>query len=685
MRTKFVVLTVAFVLSLAGLWIACSRESGVAPIDQPPPVEGDAGAELFEWAIGPIDGITTAWHPMPREITVPVGTTLRLKCGGAPSSRMEWKNAEEVSGGDLGSIAECHIAAPGRHEISVAVGSARPREDRIQEYSDDPAGRGNRPASFRRMCIVNAIEVGPAQIGVVALEPRVVPLALTESSSNYETMKALRVGNTISRFRRLELNHYRTAVNRPIALGAKLIDSRFASIIETRISGERPILGAERIDLEMPGQYTVSVGPPMRDKSVVIETYKVSITSHQKGRDFVRDGERTTFVAATDPPGHEDEITWISSTKYGEAHPIVGHGPSFTVEFRSTVGSDGDPEPSQWLGVRADNAVFSQDQLGPQLELRQLTIEMDHLTTNFSQWGHAELTFTGSPAIQYFNLSVNGQWPIRNMPIQSVDGVGAVQGVSFGFDLGVPVGTQVTSVNGGWSLTNTIVGSMPPQTGSLVVTQRYLYEYFGEEEFPRAVYTAPPVLIGGQAQEQSKHNNEDFPNQESGVCKCVPTAVSNSLKFLKTRHKLNIADAAITPAQMETATGWNSTTMKCPSGWWNTKNTYMQNNNIPITTMTSMDIECAIKAIDKGCDVEIGAGAHRAALVGVTRLGGGKYAITVKHDVQQGQAGGTGKEGTQDGTYDAGTKKVTGGIQWFNDVTLINFVIECPAGVDPGC
>jgi len=94
----------------------------------------------------------------------------------------------------------------------------------------------------------------------------------------------------------------------------------------------------------------------------VIDTYKVSITSHQIGRDAISDDVPVTFVAKTDPPGHEQDITWISSTKFGIAEPVVGHGPTFTVEFHSTVGLDDPVTPSTWLGVRADNAVLVQDQ-----------------------------------------------------------------------------------------------------------------------------------------------------------------------------------------------------------------------------------------------------------------------------------------------------------------------------------
>ena len=667
------------VLACGSIWLSCGRDTTVVSSDRSLPVEGDEGAALFEWAIGPIEGITTAWHPAPSEITVPVGATFRLKCGGSRLAEIQWSNAQEVSRGDRGSIAECHIDTPGRHEISVTmepnVASGRDKRDRTQTTSSVHS------------CIVNGIDAGVDQVGVVALEPRVAPFLLTESSSNYETMKAVlggdEYGQGVSQLRHVGPNHYRTAVNRNVGLGATLTDPRFASVIETRITGERPTLGSELVYLQKPGRYTVSVGPPGKAKSILLETYKVTITgiTNSGGGSSVLDGEPATFVAKTDPPGYEDEITWVSSTKYGEAHPVVGHGAQFTVEFKNTSRND------SWLGVRADNAALNLDQATqPTLVLRQLSINLDNVVTNYSQWGHAELTFTGSASILYFNLSVNGQWPIQNMPVQSVDGVGVLQGVSFGFDLGVSVGTPVTSAGAGWALTGFPIAAMPAQTGTFGVTQQFFYEYYGIDGIiPLATYSAPPLLIGGAAQEGAKHNNENFPNQEAKKCACAPTAVSNSLKFLKARHNLNIPDAAITPVQMEAATRWGENVPdKCLASWPNSKNAYMQNHSLPITTATTADIECVIKAIDKGCDVEVNAAGHTAAIVGVTRHAGGKYTITIKHDVKQNEEGGTGKEGTEEGTFDAGTNKITG-IQWYNDVRVFNFVIECPTGVDPGC
>ena len=110
------------------------------------------------------------------------------------------------------------------------------------------------------------------------------------------------------------------------------------------------------------GVHTISVGPPDRAQEILVETYDVNFTSHIPGVDIVPEGEPVTFDAVTDPPGFESFITWIATTKYGTGTPVLGYGPVFTVQFDDTWTELEDGSIFQWLGVKADNAVFGQDQ-----------------------------------------------------------------------------------------------------------------------------------------------------------------------------------------------------------------------------------------------------------------------------------------------------------------------------------
>jgi hypothetical protein len=281
-----------------------------------------------------------------------------------------------------------------------------------------------------------------------------------------------------------------------------------------------------------------------------------------------------------------------------------------------------------------------------------------------------DVVFPGQTGVLYFNLNINGSWQVENIPVLSVDGP-ISQRVTHSFSLGVSPGVQVGSVNAGFSLTADTLTSMPPATGQVPVGDRTIIEYSGIQGQTLTYSQAAPLLGGGG--DGAKHTNEGVPNQECGTLECGPAAVSNSLKFLKAKHNLNIPDADITIDKMKQATGW--TAGGCPVGWFNTKNTYMQNNNIPITTTSTNNIADVITALDNNCDVELDATRHIAAIVGVQKLKDGKYAVTVAHDTKQNEAGGTIQE---TGTYDPATGVFTG-ITWVNNDTICGFVIECPS------
>ena len=86
------------------------------------------------------------------------------------------------------------------------------------------------------------------------------------------------------------------------------------------------------------------------------------ITGHVPEGDIVPEGVPVTFTAVTEPPGYEEDITWLATTKYGTGVPILGRGPTFTTQFDNTFGPHPDGGLWQWLGVKADNAAAGQDQ-----------------------------------------------------------------------------------------------------------------------------------------------------------------------------------------------------------------------------------------------------------------------------------------------------------------------------------
>ena len=191
------------------------------------------------------------------------------------------------------------------------------------------------------------------------------PFDLDEDATNAETMEFF-FGESIASFEPLPDGFF-TSTDRRIEMTVDVNYPEFAPLMEWRTIGQPikrwPRLGQQAtVYFEDAGMHMVAVGPPERSAHLVIETYEVSITSHQSGYDTVGDGETVTFEAVTNPPGFEQNIRWLSSTKYGMAIPVRGDGPTFTVQFADIWGREPDGSLFQWLGVKADNAIFNQDQ-----------------------------------------------------------------------------------------------------------------------------------------------------------------------------------------------------------------------------------------------------------------------------------------------------------------------------------
>jgi len=284
---------------------------------------------------------------------------------------------------------------------------------------------------------------------------------------------------SVAALRQLSKNSFRTSVNQEIQLTARVAPSRLATRLEWRVLAGQRLLGVlrggeVRIAFSRPGRYTVEVGP----RVLTFEIYRTVLTSHETGRDTVPLGVPVTFTAVTEPPGFEQDITWVASGGEGGAEPLLGQGPSFTVTF-----SD---EAASRLGVKADNAAFTQSAIlpppgGPTLALFQVDATLDGSTIVNSDWGSADLTFVGSSSVQYFNLSLNGFWAVQNMPVLSNEGSGVIQTQTFNFALGVPSGTPVSSMSYGLTLSTTLLSSPQPATGTASVGDRAVLIATGEE------------------------------------------------------------------------------------------------------------------------------------------------------------------------------------------------------------
>jgi hypothetical protein len=374
--------------------------------------------------IGPIDGLTTGWHPAPASTWIPAKATVQFKQTAEPQDQVVWTGAVETSRDITGSVAVLPAGISGRHVIRVQV---------------------IRSSGFihERSCTIHATDVAAGEIRVRRIRVEADEVQLDETSGNHETMTHY-FGRSIAKLRKLRAASgsrdtqramsaaYLTSVDRELRLTIDVEPAEFAPLIEWRLDGGPRWLGTEvAAALDAPGVHVLSAGPPQVEERVQIDTYSVSITSHVTGMDIVPEGATVTFTAVTDPPGYEDYITWCSSTMFGQGSPVLGSGATFTAEFSETFGQLPTGGPWQWLGVKADNAAFGQDQK-PDLEVNVSAgvqgtpqkigeINIDIVS------GHIEATFKLIPGFNFLQQWYKFRWlNIQIAYLIDSDGDGAV-------------------------------------------------------------------------------------------------------------------------------------------------------------------------------------------------------------------------------------------------------------------
>lgn len=317
----------------------------------------------------------------------------------------------------------------------------------------------------------------------------------------------------------------------------------------------------------------------------------------------------------------------------------------------------------------------------PIIDLRfyQMDFTFDDKTYENTDWGSVDLLFVGQEPILYFNLAVNGEWQIQNIPVLSIEGANVDQIMTYYFDLGNEVGEVVTDITYGYALTEDILLSMPPETDTAIVADgsQIMSPGFGGE-MPDLANAEP--LIGGLVFTDIKYVHKNFPNQDCEENECVPAAVSNSLKFLNKRHKLGLDDDDLDIDDMKDATDWDD---GCDLfKWWEKKKKYMEDDDdYPFTTRKVTNMDQLIEEINSGQDVEITESwyingkktGHTSCLVGITKLENGQYKLDIAHDREQGVDGRTEITSL---TYDPNTKKLS--CNGRGRTTFEYAVVECP-------
>jgi hypothetical protein len=314
--------------------------------------------------IGPVAGLTTEWHLAPTETAIPAGATVQFRVQVPWSSQVTWSGASEVNRNGGWSTAQHQFGALGTEVISV-----------VAEAAD-----GTRT---EERTVVHLIDTGLQPVKVTALSVTADPVAIDSADVNGSTMRYF-FGDSIAVLRQLGVDHYRTSTNRWVNLTATVEPAGFAPLVEWRLDGaaQRPLGAAVRMRVFTTPNHLLAAGPMTTAKAIQLDTYAVTLTGPAPGTDLT-DGTSVTFTAQTDPPGLENDVTWLASTKFGSAEPALGSGREFKVIFDNTLTAGG-----RWLGVRADNASVARD-LGGQFGIPtpQITSSPGHVVVSFMQDG----------------------------------------------------------------------------------------------------------------------------------------------------------------------------------------------------------------------------------------------------------------------------------------------------------
>lgn len=165
----------------------------------------------------------------------------------------------------------------------------------------------------------------------------------------------------------------------------------------------------------------------------------------------------------------------------------------------------------------------------PQVEairFQQLDLRLagGELNVKSSDWGRLLLTFRGSSAIMYLNLTVNRSWVIRNIPVLSVNGAGVSQTMTYSFPLGNSPGQRVDAVTFGLDLTAEPREAPPAETGKAPVTEDQIDVVCTRADTPIAAAPAIPLVGGPLAEGGTKHVSTapGFPIKRPGQRSVVP-------------------------------------------------------------------------------------------------------------------------------------------------------------------
>lgn len=317
------------------------------------------------------------------------------------------------------------------------------------------------------------------------------------------------------------------------------------------------------------------------------------------------------------------------------------------------------------------------------LSFAQIDIDYDGGSVFNSSFGYVRLSHNGYPSAMYLNVNVDGRWEVENALVTSVDGIRQQQ-EGFHFNIGVPDGMNITEIMVGASLTPDILLSPPPPDHPVGVGNKL--------ESLNSFMTSSPLRLGVATAFKGKKKRggpsegkiEGVPNQPCGPNQCVPTAISNLLKWLKAKYPgIKLPDDAITITAIALALGWGDTGVPFDV-WVDRKRKYLEAFCKIKTTKHNQgegDIQVLINGLNSQMavvEMEVGAedqdGGHVVAVCSLTKLEGGKCSVTFKHDPVQ--KNNPADVVTETITFEMSNGKITEGPAWAQGKKIKGFAME---------
>lgn len=246
-----------------------------------------------------------------------------------PLDGLAWSGATEVQRTPFQSVARRTFSTIGDHVVGASL-SAPSAPLATFEFT------------------ANVIDVSPRDIEISP-----IIIAPTPADAHSDALSEF-YGPSIAQIREVAPGSYVTSIERVIGLQVGVSPADFGPLIEWRVDGAPAMIGASaEISFNVIGPHTISASGR---QFAAVETYAVTLLTDVDYHGAPPTGP-LVFQAVTDPPGHEENITWIAGTLHGTATAPNPSGGSFIVSFENTFDPAGDADGiQQWYGVRADNA-----------------------------------------------------------------------------------------------------------------------------------------------------------------------------------------------------------------------------------------------------------------------------------------------------------------------------------------